>query len=172
MEIWKSYIEGYYEASNQGRIRSVDRVLIFKGSPGVRKGVVLKQTLNSKGYLTVIICKDGERKTEYVHRIIAKVFIENPLNKPEVNHKNGQHTEIQDNAVENLEWCTYDENILHAYENNLTSTGNVKLSEAEVSEIKYLIKAGLSNPEIGKIYGVDKATIRNIRIGRSWTHVK
>ena len=67
---------------------------------------------------------------------------------------------------------TKDENYIHAINNGLVSAGNCKLIEKEVSEIKLLLAKGLSNPEIGRMFGVDKATIRNIRIGKNWTHVK
>ena len=100
MEIWKEYIEGHYEASTEGQIRSVDKVILFKGTPGLRKGIILKQTANSKGYLTVVICINGTRRTEYSHRIIAKTFLENTENKPEVNHKDGNPF---NNVLNNLE---------------------------------------------------------------------
>ncbi len=169
MEIWKEYIKGNYDASDKGQIRSIDRVVLFNGTPGIRKGILLKQTVNSKGYLTVIICVNGTRKTEYSHRVIAKTFIENLEDKEQVNHMNGN---VLDNSVDNLEWCTHEENYMHAQMTGLISKGNPKLIEQEVSEIKCLINSGLSNPEIAKVYGVDKATIRNIRIGKNWTHVK
>lgn len=152
-----------------GAIRSLDRVVLFKGTPGIRRGVTLKQTVNSKGYLTVIICVDGTRATQYAHRIIAKTFLENPLNLPEVNHKNGF---VLDNSLTNLEWTSKENNAIHAFENGLVSAGNCKLCAEEVSQIKLLIFKGLSNPEIGKMFGVDKATIRNIRINKNWTHVR
>lgn len=77
-EIWKPYIDGFYEVSNLGRIRSVDRICLFKGTPSIRKGIILKQTLNSKGYLTTVICVEGTRRTINSHRAIAETFIENP----------------------------------------------------------------------------------------------
>ena len=169
MEIWKPYIKGYYEASSEGNIRSVDRTVIFCGTPGLRKGITLKQTVNSKGYLTVIICVDGTRKTEYSHRIIAKTFLDNPENKPEVNHKNGK---VLDNNVLNLEWVTYEENYIHAQMNGLISRGSCKLVEEEVREIKFLLKQGCSNPELARVFNVNKATIRQIRVGNTWTHIK
>lgn len=169
MEIWKPYIEGHYEASTSGDIRSVDKIVLFKGTPSIRKGIILKPTKNSKGYLAVVICVDGTRNTKYVHQVIASTFIPNPENKLTVNHKDGNPL---NNHLDNLEWHTFEENYQHAQLNNLISAGNVKLKEVEVIEIKRLIVGGLSNPEIGKMFGVDKATIRNIRIGKNWTHVK
>lgn len=168
MEKWKSYIEGHYEVSDAGNVRSIDKTVLFKGTPGLRRGIQLKPTVNSKGYLTVVICVDGSRKTEYVHRIVAKVFIENPEKKETVNHKDGN---VLNNAATNLEWNTSAENFEHAQANGLISAGNTKLKEQEVIEIKQLIVNGLSNPEIAKMYGVDKATIRQIRINKNWTHV-
>lgn len=169
MEEWKDYIENYYQASTHGNIRSVDRSVLFNGTPAVRKGLVLKQTVNSKGYLTVVICVNGSRRTEYVHRIIAKTFLNNPENREEVNHIDGN---VFNNRLENLEWVFREENLLHALNSGLVSAGNCKLTDTEVSQIKRLIYEGLSNPAIGNLFGVDKATIRNIRIGKSWTHVK
>jgi hypothetical protein len=65
------------------------------------------QTIGGKGYLTVSI--DGKHK--YVHRLVAEYFIPNPLNLPQVNHKDGNK---HNNCVENLEWCTSRENTHHA----------------------------------------------------------
>jgi hypothetical protein len=169
MDDWKTYIDGFYEASPDGFVRSVDRTVLFKGTPGIRKGIILKPTVNSRGYLTVVICKEGTRKTESVHRIIAKTFLSNPMELPEVNHKDGN---VFNNSVDNLEWITQEDNHIHAFENGLISAGNVKLTAKEVAEIKWLIHKGLSNPEIAELFGVDRATIRNIRIGKNWTHVK
>lgn len=169
MEIWKSFIEGHYEASNLGRVRSIDKIVLFNGTPSIRKGTILKPTKNSKGYLTVVICVDGTRRTMYLHQIIAQVFIDNPESKPTVNHKDG---DIFNNKVSNLEWMTFEENYNHAKENGFISKGNKKLTEEEVSKIKLLIYKGYSNPELSKLFNIDKATIRNIRIGKSWTQVK
>lgn len=67
---------------------------------------------NCNGYLSVTLKTKNGRKTCLVHRLIAMCFLDNPDNKPCVNHKDGNK---RNNSVENLEWCTYSENELHSY---------------------------------------------------------
>lgn len=115
-EIWrpiKGY-EGYYEASNMGNIRSVDRIILSTANKlhtehkQFRKGRLLKQGIGRKGYKLIVLQKDGKKHTMYTHRIIAATFIENLENKPCIDHINGIHI---DNRAENLRWCTQKENI-------------------------------------------------------------
>jgi len=106
-EIWKD-IEGFnglYQVSNLARVKSLK----------CGKTKILKQN-NSNGYLIVSFNKNGEREYPRVHRLVAKAFILNPENKSQVNHKNGIKT---DNKLENLEWCTAQENMRHAFDTGL-----------------------------------------------------
>lgn len=105
-EIWKEvkYFEDYYEVSNMGRVRSIDRYVEHKRHGVVlRKGNILKQYTDSGGYKYVNLHKDGKRKIYLVHRLVADAFIPNPNNYPCVNHKDENKT---NNRVDNLEFCT------------------------------------------------------------------
>lgn len=123
MEVWKS-IEGapFYEVSNLGRVRSIDREVTVspKGKTpytSVKKGRVLRLSTNKYGYYTVsFYLHTGKEVTKTVHRLVAEAFIPNPENKPTVNHIDG---DIKNNKVDNLEWATMMEQMIHAAENNL-----------------------------------------------------
>ncbi|WP_461206908.1 NUMOD4 domain-containing protein [Clostridium sp. DL1XJH146] len=109
-ETWKD-IEGYkgfYQVSNLGNIRSLDRRIIYSdGRVFNYKGKILRKTLN-RGYEYVKISKNSIVKTLKVHRLVALAFIPNPLNLEQVNHKDEIKT---NNGVNNLEWCTAKYNV-------------------------------------------------------------
>ena len=96
--------EDLYEVSDEGRVRNKNT------------GRILKPNKINKGYLQVILCKDGERKPALVHRLVAKAFISNPNHYPQVNHIDENKS---NNHVENLEYCTNQYNIRYsAYKKN------------------------------------------------------
>ena len=95
--------DGYYQVSNQGNVRSVDRYIVDGGRTRLYRGKDIKQFLDHKGYKGVTLSKQGVLKRIVVHRLVAAAFIPNPHNLPEINHKDEQKC---NNCVTNLEWCT------------------------------------------------------------------
>lgn len=116
-EIWVDLpeFEGLYQISNIGNIKTL------------RKNKIMSYYINKKGYCSVILTKNKIETYNLIHRLVAKAFILNISNKPQVNHINGIKT---DNRIENLEWCTSKENINHAWDNNLTK--NVRESTSKI----------------------------------------
>lgn len=112
MEEWKAIpgYEGYFEASTEGRIRSVSRVAIGRWGSNRRKSHVLTPNTTHHDYQQVKFSIDGKKSQKLVHRLVAMTFIPNPDNLPQVNHKDGNGA---NNAVNNLEWCTASDNCLH-----------------------------------------------------------
>ena len=105
-EIWKPVLnyEGYYEVSNCGNVRSIDRIITdINGNAYHYKSKQLKPGKNKDGYLQVGISKNGKTNSYYIHILVAIAFIPNVDNKPTVNHKDGIKT---NNCIENLEWVT------------------------------------------------------------------
>lgn len=99
--------------SNYGRVKSLPR------NGTILKERILKQSLNTRKYLIVILCKNNLTNAKQVHRLVAESFINNSENKPVVNHINGIKT---DNRVENLEYTTQKDNCKKAWKQGLCET--------------------------------------------------
>ena len=101
MEVWK-IINHFpnYKISNYGRVYSIKR------------NIILKPCHDSWGYLIVSLHNEHEHYTTKISRLVAKAFISNSHNKPEVNHIDGNK---ENNHVDNLEWATRTENERHAF---------------------------------------------------------
>ncbi|MEO1690729.1 MAG: NUMOD4 domain-containing protein [Cyanobacteria bacterium J06631_6] len=172
--------EGYYQVSNYGKVRSLDRVIKEKtGKTQTLKGRVLKLRINPGGYYYIGLGKNGTKATFAIHQLVAQAFIPNPYNKKTVNHLDGNKL---NNSVANLEWCTYSENLEHAYKTGLrravkssevaSKNYKRKLTEQQVREIKRLLARGnLTHREIAKKFSVARSTITEIKSGRRWKHL-
>lgn len=116
-EIWKDVAgyEGLYQVSNMGKVRSLTRKVkiqdtnknrVFRGS--IKAGCYELKN----GYHVVSLYKNGKSKRFFTHRLVAAAFLENPLNLPQVNHKDENK---KNNSVDNLEWCDAKYNTNYGY---------------------------------------------------------
>jgi len=168
-EIWKDIdgYEGYYQVSNMGRVRSLDR-LVEHPTNGARvlNGELRKLKTHRSGYHHLGLTKDGETKYRLVHRLVAQAFIPNPESKPQVNHIDGVKT---NNNVSNLEWATHKENTVHAVENKLIKT---KLSKKDVLEIRCRYnEKGESPLKLAEEYSVTRWAIYDVVNYINWKHI-
>lgn len=172
MTEWKDIIgyEGLYRVSTAGEVYSIrskkNLKQFYRGSREDNK------------YLVVELRKDKKGKTISVHKLVAEAFIPNINNLPCVNHKDGNK---DNNCVDNLEWCTYLENNIHAIANGLkkykrgTKNKNSKLTYSDVVEIKKCLILGDSEfgtRALAEKYGVDHKVIMDIYHNRKYQDVK
>lgn len=112
MVIWRDIIgyEGIYQVSNTGEVK---RIGVYTNQTGKTWSSerLLNPSIKENGYMFVGLSKNGKVSAKYIHRLVAMAFIDNPLKKPTVNHKDGNR---RNNNVENLEWSTFLENNMHS----------------------------------------------------------
>ena len=182
-EEWRPILgyEGVYSASSLGRVR---RDLT---TTRARSGSVLKASLNRGGYYVLCVSKDNVRVTRTVHKLVALAFLGPRPDGYTINHKDCTKT---NNRAANLEYCTGLENMRHAVEHGLMSTGarhsalikprtvrgernhKHKLTAAQVREIraKYQWRVYSAN-RLAKEYGVAKPSILAIIHRVTWVHI-
>ncbi len=122
MEKWKQIkgYEGLYEISNHGRVRSMDRVVTYSNGNKVNyKGKIRKASCSE--YRLIALSKKGKVKMFKISRLVANHFIPKKVGKNIVNHMDGN--KYNDHFL-NLEWCTYSENTLHAFDTGLNKSKN------------------------------------------------
>lgn len=147
MEIWKDVVgyEGLYKVSTYGRVYSC------------RKNMLLSTPTNrKKGYVDIVLFKNGRKKTEKVHRLVAKAFLPNPYNYPIINHKDENPS---NNRVDNLEWCTNDYNLMYGNAKKKQSLAHCSLSEEDIVKCASLFDEGYSMSDIAKVFNVSSTTI-------------
>ena len=168
-EVWRD-IPGYenlYQVSDIGNIRSLGN-----GSSPNSKPRLLNLKHESNGYIRICLQKNGKRKYLCVHRLVGFAFINNPEDKPCINHIDYVRS---NNIVSNLEWCTYSENAYHSSENlsrKGTQNGCCKLKEHQVIEIRDKYKnSSLNQVELSGQYNVSASLISQIVLNKIWSHI-
>jgi len=166
---WVPGYEGRYEVSDQGRVRS----FLFS-----KTGKLMKLDISNTGYPRVHF---QFKQTWFVHRLVATVFLPNPLNLPVVNHRDGIKI---NSAVWNLEWATYSDNMRHSwkfletYKNRVaksprgSANHNAKLTETQVLEIRAIYERGeMGSWRLAKRYGISVAGMKSLLKRRTWAHI-
>ena len=184
-ELWlpvKDY-EDIYHISNMGRLKVLDRTCWLSEEKQtftrIKREHISARCDIKTWYPNHILIKVNTKKTKTIHRLVAEHFIPNPLNLPQINHKNGLKW---DNRVENLEWVTAQENSIHAYATGLSVAAkgskryNAKINEEKAKKIKDFLKNRINfTPSLGKtaeIFGVSRSIVREIWEEKSWKHIK
>jgi len=166
-EFWKK-VPGipFMEGSSYGNVRTLDRVVTTKSGTRVIKGRILKQQQHSNGYLCVGFGKNGKKIDRLVHRLIAKAFIPNPNNYPEINHRDNNPL---NNSVDNLEWITHECNIEYRekYGKSATEVSGRPVLVINLRTLK--VSRFRSQHEAGRALGVSDRNINSVIKGRRKT---
>lgn len=157
-EEWRPVVgyEGLYEVSNIGRVRSIDRnILYHDGTIHHWKGKVLKPLRTSKGYLQVMFRKDNKNHYIGIHRLVAMAFIDGYQKGLVVNHLDENP---QNNRADNLEWCTQRDNLIYGTARS-RHADKLSISIIQFSLSGTLIKEWKSQAEASRVLGINQSHI-------------
>lgn len=154
--MWVKYDDNY-EVSYDGHIRNS------------RTKRILHEYVGKDGYLRTQFAG----KTRLIHRTVANVYLENPNGLPEVNHVDGNKL---NNSVDNLEWCSRNDNLKHAYDKGLRTAKGSKNARAKLTEkdVKYIRKHYVPGDKnfgakaLSERFRVAPQTISAVNSGQNW----
>ena len=166
--------EGYYQVSDLGRVRSLDRVIPHRGNgKQFCKGTVLRLMETSKGYRWVGLGRRNTVSISCVHTLVALAFIGPRPAGHHVHHVDGDRA---DNRIENLSYVDARKHVSEHMRGNSKAKGSkhgqAKLDETKVAEIKRLLATGqYETGKIAEMYGVSRGAIGGIKRGLNWKHI-
>ena len=148
-------IDGYnnYFISNDGDILNLNT------------GRIMKANINKNGYVQADLYKKNKRYKHYVHRLVAKAYLNAETDKTEVNHIDCNKL---NNNLTNLEYVTHSENLQHAYDTGLINQSkgvehhNAKLSDSDVKFIRDNYKVNYTGIQLAKMFNVSRLTIYKV----------
>lgn len=178
MEVWKDIPEykGYYQASDYGRIRSIDRHVRKNGKVRFYKGRILKAKARERErdkYLVVTLCKSGHEKQKKVHRLVLEAFVGECPPGFEGCHDDGN---IYNNIPKNLRWDTRSNNMQDKIKHGTAQRGeqstNVLLKESDVLKMRNLYRGGqVTLKKLGEMFGISESGTKSIIYRNSWKHI-
>ena len=167
-EEWRAIYGWPYEVSSLGRVRRRERAV------SRRVGTFLGGSV-SRGYLDVVLCRDGTTARHRVHHLVAAAFVGPRPAGLQINHIDGDKF---NNRASNLEWVTGAANIQHAYRTGLAHArkGSAHpcaiLTEAVIPRMRLEYSQGLRVRDIAAKYGCSEKNAWHIVRGATWRHVK
>jgi hypothetical protein len=176
-EIWKSIpgYEGYYEVSNCGRVRSLDRIIIRSDGIKVPQiGKLMRTQPTQHGRRSVMMCGPGlKTRRREVHRMVLEAFVGPCPENMEACHRDDDCT---NNHLENLRWDTKRSNMQERDRNGKTvkgqTHGNAKLTDEGVREMRRLRETGAKLSYLSERYGIAFGQIGAIVRREAWKHVE
>lgn len=175
-EIWKD-VDGYdgkYQVSNHGNMRMI---IVYRCPRRPRPPATkpMKNNTHNLGYKRIGLRKNGKTKNWYIHQLVARAFIPNPLSKPEVNHIDCNKA---NNHISNLEWCTKKENMRHRKLMGLYDTQpkgsshpGSKLIESDIPKMRALRTLGVPGEIIAAAFNISEGTLYSSIRGETWKHI-
>lgn len=179
-EIWRPALgfDGVYEVSDQGRVRSVDRVTVFSGRWGTvrrkQRGTILKPLNHPGGYKRVCFWLDGTYRSAFIHTLVLEAFVGPRPTGMEAAHNDGSK---DNNVLSNLRWATPSENQADRERHGTGRVGKGSYIRKRVScdlvlHLRKEFAAGsLSVGELARAFGIPRTTVADIVNGRTRKNV-
>ena len=171
--------EGLYQISNFGRVKSLERISYVGQHRALfhRSEMIMRPKTRKSGYCLVCLWKDEKGKDQYVHRLVAQAFVENPHGYTVVNHKDENPN---NNHYSNLEWCTTEYNIRYGTGSKRSGLHRrIPIVQKTLDDV--VIRVWDSVTEAGKLFGrsgannINNALVfpnRETAYGYKWEYAK